>query len=214
MNWSSSDLLIWLRQKKNFPTEINLKSIEHEMNSNNINGMKLSQLTHSTMLSYGFTDYDHRARLLSEIKKLIDKYPASTQNPKQQQNVASKQVKQQNVSKHAEQKESVDLDESMLLQSANLNESEWKTWTVDEVWEWIKIKQKWNDMDNMDYMTKHKVNGYGEKLKSDEVHLTGAKLSVVLQDMKSQKLLKGIGFPFSTRKQVFKHIDALIRHNP
>ena len=51
-------------------------------------------------------------------------------------------------------------------------------------------------------------------MKSDEVNLTGAKLAEVQQDMKSQKLLKGIGFPFSTRKQVYKHIDALIRHNP
>eukprot|EP01084_Bolivina_argentea_P049931 91809_1 len=82
INWSSNDLLVWFRQKKRFPESLNLDSIEHEMKNNNINGSKMTQLTHSTLLSYGFKEYDHRTRILAEVKKLLEKHPSASQTPK------------------------------------------------------------------------------------------------------------------------------------
>merc|ERR1719474_1546580 len=92
-------------KKKKFPSELSLKSIEHEMRSNNVDGMKVTQLSHSTLLSYGFTDYNHRARLLTEILKLVAQYPSAQQTPKQQQH-GYKQIEQ----KQDDQKEAVKAD--------------------------------------------------------------------------------------------------------
>ncbi len=190
------------------------------MKNNKVNGMTMSLLTNSAMLSYGFTDYDHRAQLIAEIKAVMEKYPSSSStassvvqnNPKQ--NVQTKSTPHNAAAKKQDEQKAVskvDADESALLENGGLVESEWREWTVDQVWEWIKIKQKWNG--DLDYQMRHKVNGYEEKMKSDAVNLTGAKLAEVQEDIKKQTLLKGIGLTFSLRKQVYKHVDALIRHN-
>ena len=221
INWSSDDLLIWLQQKKRFPEEINLKSIEHEMRSNNINGTKMSQLTHSTMLSYGFTEYNHRSKLLQYIAGLLQQYPSASQKP----NYAKQQQQQQQIKNNAnnnnknndnnnQKNDDEKKDELTLLKEANLNESQWKSWNCDQVWSWIKIKNGWSNTEEMEYMLVHKINEYEEKLKSQDVNLTGARFVTVQQDIKTQKLLKAIGFPFSQRKAVYKYIDNIIKQYP
>ena len=66
----------------------------------------------------------------------------------------------------------------------------------------------------MEYLFVHKLNEYEKKLKSEEIALSGSKFVEVQQDIKTQKLLKGIGFPFSARKAVYKHIDTLVKQYP
>eukprot|EP00487_Bulimina_marginata_P003712 TRINITY_DN18946_c0_g1_i1.p1 TRINITY_DN18946_c0_g1~~TRINITY_DN18946_c0_g1_i1.p1 ORF type:complete len:119 (-),score=16.34 TRINITY_DN18946_c0_g1_i1:193-549(-) len=101
-----------------------------------------------------------------------------------------------------------------LLKEANLNESNWRTWSPDQVWEWIKIQQGWSNYEEMEYLVVHKLNEYEEKLKSKEIALSGAKFVEVQSDIKTQALLKGIGFPFSARKKVYKAIDDLLKQYP
>eukprot|EP01084_Bolivina_argentea_P113820 202778_1 len=191
INWSVKDLLIWLQQKKRFPSELDLNGIEHEMEKNKVNGAMISRLTHSTMLSYGFKEYEHRQKLLNAVKKLLEEYPPSTQTPKY---VPQQAQQQENKPKKEEQKQpEISKDESALLKEANLNESEWKSWNCDQVWQWLSVKQGWTNTDDFEYMFVHKLMEYEQKLKSKEVELTGIKLGDVANDMKNQKLLKAIG---------------------
>eukprot|EP01083_Nonionella_stella_P165432 550294_1 len=80
INWSPDELLVWFQQKKRFPDELKIKDIEHEMKKQNVNGSKMTQLTHSTLLSYGFTDYNHRTRVITEVKSLLNTHPPAAQN--------------------------------------------------------------------------------------------------------------------------------------
>jgi len=213
INWSAADLLVWFQQKKKFPDELSLKSIEHEMQTKTISGEKMTQLSQSTMLSYGFTDYNHRTKLMEHIKALLEQHPPGTQTLKIKPNAPSNNS---NVGAKAEEKQEpkTSVDEEQLLQSAKLNESQWKTWSADQVWAWICIKQGWADKESMEYLFVHKLNEYEAKLTSADVNLSGSKLKEVQQDIKTQTLLKAIGFTFSQRKQIYKDIDSLLKHNP
>eukprot|EP00486_Rosalina_sp_Unknown_P008727 CAMPEP_0201584912 /NCGR_PEP_ID=MMETSP0190_2-20130828/116281_1 /ASSEMBLY_ACC=CAM_ASM_000263 /TAXON_ID=37353 /ORGANISM="Rosalina sp." /LENGTH=252 /DNA_ID=CAMNT_0048029859 /DNA_START=30 /DNA_END=785 /DNA_ORIENTATION=- len=139
INWSADDLLVWLQQKKKFPQEIDLKSIEHEMRTNNVNGTKITQLTHSSMLSYGFKDYNHRSKLLDYIKQLKEQHPSASQTPKhnnQQQNNYNVNNNNNANKKQNDDNKEADKDEVALMKEANLDESQWRSWTTDQVWNW------------------------------------------------------------------------------
>merc|ERR1712129_428191 len=110
--------------------------------------------------------------------------------------------------KDDEKKQSVDgnNDENVFLKEANLNESAYANWTMEQVSAWIAIKQGWSG--KLDGYEQNKVNGYKEKLFAQQVD--GAKLIEMQQDMQiAKKTLKSIGFPFSMIKKVYKSIQEL-----